>query len=188
MDRRVVWKIAVAATVYLAVVGGFYFGSLRPLDHKTATLEKKLAQDEDIFVNLSARAAETSDVRELRTKADECLSGFQRRLLGADSNQAVLGEINALCRECGVALTGLTPEKETEDVGNLRRVSWNVALVGSYHAIGAFLSRMENARYFLCAEDMLLAPAKDSAGVEARFTLRGYASKPASNRGDVNGT
>jgi len=188
MDKRMWWKFAPAIAGYLILVGGFYFLVLAPLDQRAQVAALKLRQDEERLITLSARAAESGEVRQLRARADAYLAAFQRRLVPADRNQAVLGELNAICRECGVALTSLMPEKEAADAGAFQKVFWKVTLVGPYHRVGLFLNRLEKARYFLAVEDFALAPAKDGAAVQAQFTLYAFEPKAAAKRGEGNGT
>lgn len=192
MDKRLFLKFGLPLAVYVAVVAGCYFLVLRPLDDQAGSLDAKCRAMEDEVVMLAERVSEPENVRRLRARTRSYLTAFERRILNSDATQMVLDELNQMCRESGVVLAVLMPDKKREDVGDMQRRYWKVGLVGPYHNIGVFMTRLEKSRFFMGAEDLVVAPGGEEAGnvagvVAARFALYAYMWKPSNDGGSADG-
>ncbi len=193
MDKRALLKFWLPGMFYVAVVVGGYFLVLRPLDEKAATLDFKCRGMEDEVVMLAERASEPGNVRQLRARTKSYLTAFERRVLNSDATQMVLDELNKMCRESGVMLAVLMPDEKTEDAGDMQRRYWKVGLVGPYHNIAVFMTRLEKSRLFMGAEDIVVVPGGEETGnvagvVATRFALYAYMWKPSNDGGATDGS
>jgi len=193
MDRRAFWKIAPPLAAYVAVVAGCYFLMLRPLDGRARSLDAKCHEMEDEVVMLAERVNEPENVRRLRARTQSYLGAFERRILNSDATQMVLDELNQICRDSGVVLAVLMPDKKKEDAGDMQRRYWKVGLTGPYHNIGVFMTRLEKSRFFMGAEDLVVTPGGEETGngagsVAARFALYAYTWRPSSDGGSADGS
>jgi len=174
------------AGVMLALVGfGFYDRVYKPRQAQLAELETRLEQLNT--VNTRSRAI----TRGSEDEVDQQLALYRQQLEMAEglipSSEELPNLLDAISAEAtrtGVSLTLIQPVGATEEAYYTRRV-YDMAVVGEYHQIGEFLTRVASMPRIVTPTNLVLAPregpAQSVAGtsaaevpLEARFSVETY--------------
>jgi len=176
-------KLIIAA---LAVVGGgylFYTYLYTPKSDEVAALETRLANLE--IQNGTARAlagtASTTDVERRLAGYRDQLKAVEGLIPSSEELPDLLDAISAQAQRTGVEISLIQPAGATQEQYYTRR-TYDMAVVGSYHAIGAFLSRVGSLQRIVTPLNVVvstrpaaapLAPG-ESPKLEARFSIETY--------------
>jgi type IV pilus assembly protein PilO len=178
------------AGVLLALVAfGFYDRVYTPRKTQLAELETRLEQLNT--VNTRSRAI----TRGSQGEVDQQLALFRQQLEMAEglipSSEELPNLLDAISAEAtrtGVNLTLIQPVGATEETYYTRRV-YDMAVVGEYHQIGEFLTRVASLPRIVTPTNLVVAP-QDASGnpaqqpetgtsaaetpLEARFSIETY--------------
>lgn len=176
------------AGVLLALAAfGFYDRLYTPRKEQIAALETRLEQLNT--VNTRSRAI----TRGAEGEVDQQLALFRQQLEMAEglipSSEELPNLLDAISAEAtrtGVNLTLIQPVGATEETYYTRRV-YDMAVVGEYHQIGEFLTRVASLPRIVTPTNLVLAPREGQAGaqptegtsaaevpLEARFSIETY--------------
>jgi type IV pilus assembly protein PilO len=176
------------AGVMLALAAfGFYDRLYSPRKEQIAALETRLEQLNT--VNTRSRAI----TRGAEGEVDQQLALFRQQLEMAEglipSSEELPNLLDAISAEAtrtGVNLTLIQPVGATEETYYTRRV-YDMAVVGEYHQIGEFLTRVASLPRIVTPTNLVVAPRAAQAGavpaegtsaaqvpLEARFSIETY--------------
>lgn len=189
LDPQQRQKLLLAAALVLG--GGYLFNSYvyGPRAEALATLEEELENVQ--LQNRSARAVTASDAtadmeRKLGVYRDQ-LKAVEGLIPSSEELPDLLDAISAEAQRTGVEVTLIQPVGAIEEEYYTRRV-YDVAVLGSYHAIGDFLTRVASLRRIVTPVNLTLssressapaaAPASESPRLEARFSIETYVLAP----------
>ena len=165
---------------------GFYDRVYGPRRQAIAAQETRLEQLKT--VNTRSRAI----TRGAQGEVDQQLALYRQQLElaeglipTAEELPNLLDAISAEAQRTGVQLTLIQPVSMTEELYYTRRV-YDMAVVGRYHEIGEFLTRVASLPRIVTATNLTLAPRPAPAGrqpdaganapveLEARFSVETY--------------
>jgi hypothetical protein len=149
----------VAAMVYMAVAGAFYFLAFRPVGSRFERLSQELEVLHDYMVIDQANAA---------------LSIFSDGLMRGDQRLTVMSEFSLMAEESGVRIVGDPELLLPREVSKLViEYPVRLRLRGTYHEIGTFLSLLEGSPRFVQVEEVevLSDVASRDRGSEASVLL-----------------
>lgn len=171
----------------LAVVGlsyGFYTYVYAPKSAELIELRTRLENVES--ANQTARALAqgkgTGDVERRLTLYREQLQGVEGLIPSSEELPDLLDAISAEAQRTGVELTLIQPSGATEETYYTRRV-YDVGVLGSYHAIGDFLTRVASLPRIVTPTNLTLTvqqagqnpqAAQAQQRLEARFSVETY--------------
>jgi type IV pilus assembly protein PilO len=182
-------QLLYAAAVLALLAFGFYDRLYSPRKAQIAELETRLEKLNT--VNARSRAI----TRGARGEVDQQLALYRQQLEVAEglipSSEELPNLLDAIAAEAtrtGVELTLLQPVGATEETYYTRRV-YDMAVVGEYHQIGEFLSRVASLPRIVTPTNLTLAPRQGPAAgrqagdapaadgpvpLEARFSIETY--------------
>lgn len=103
----------------------------------------------------------------------------------------LLDAISDEAQRTGVEVTLIQPVGATEEPYYTRRV-YDVAVIGSYHAVGEFLARVASLPRIITPTSLVLAPRGEGAPgmmesprLEARFSIETYVLPPTESAANV---
>lgn len=148
--------------------------------------------------NRAARAvAQTSGTAEVERRLAlyrDQLHSVEALIPSSEEVPDLLDAISAEAQRTGVEVTLIQPVGATEEAYYTRRV-YDVAVLGSYHAVGDFLTRIASLPRIVTPLDLNLAVQKGdspepsrAARLEARFSIETYVISPTENAEDVDQT
>lgn len=166
----------------LAVVGiayGAYHYVLAPRNAEVAALETHLESVR--LQNQTARALVrdqgTAEVERRLGRYREQLQAVEALIPSAEELPDLLDAISAEGQRTGVQLTLIQPVEAVEEQYYTRRV-YDVGVVGTYHAIGQFLTRVASLPRIVTPIDLALTRQAEGTGenprLEARFSIETY--------------
>jgi type IV pilus assembly protein PilO len=170
----------------LVLVGGvylFYTYLYRPKADEVAVLETRLASLQ--MQNNTARAvtgnASTADVERRLVGYRDQLKAVEGLIPSSEELPDLLDAISAQAQRSGVEISLIQPAGAVQEQYYTRR-TYDMAVVGPYHAIGAFLSRVGSLQRIVTPLNVVLTPrgpapgaaAGDSPRLEARFSIETY--------------
>ena len=174
-------KQAMYGALLLALLAfGFYDRVYGPRKARIAALETQLEQLNQ--VNARSRAI----TRGAEGSVDQQLALYRQQLELAEglipSDEEVPSLLDAISAEAtrtGVELTLIQPVGATEEAYYTRRV-YDMAVVGRYHQVGEFLTRVASLPRIVTPTNLTLAPRPAPEGqggpqlLEARFSIETY--------------
>lgn len=185
-QKLLLYLLAVAALSY-----GFYNYVYAPKSAELAELQTRLESVES--QNQTARALAqgkgTGDVERRLTLYREQLQGVEGLIPSSEELPDLLDAISAEAQRTGVELTLIQPSGATEETYYTRRV-YDVGVLGSYHAIGDFLTRIASLPRIVTPTNLTLTvqqagqnPQAEQAQqrLEARFSVETYVLAPTEN-------
>lgn len=184
-------KLLLGAALVLGLAYLFYSYVYTPKQAELAELETRLESLET--QNRAARAvAQTSGTAEVERRLAlyrDQLHSVEALIPSSEEVPDLLDAISAEAQRTGVEVTLIQPVGATEEAYYTRRV-YDVAVLGSYHAVGDFLTRIASLPRIVTPLDLNLAVHKgDSpdreARLEARFSIETYVISPTENAEDV---
>lgn len=178
-QKRQKLLLGLALVFGLAFVANQYLVSPR----KTETEELQTRLDNLELQNQTARSLArgqgSSDVeRRLAAYRNE-LQAVEQLIPSSEELPDLLDAISAEAQRTGVQLSLIQPVEATEEQYYTRRV-YDVAVLGSYHNIGQFLTRIASLPRIVTPQGLTLTTlpntpaATDSPRLEARFSIETY--------------
>lgn len=182
--------------VLLAVVAGFFY-----LQVYTPRVEANRALEDDL-AKIQASNSRARGLTRGATSPEEALELFRRQLAvveglipSSEELPDLLDAISAEAQRSGVEISLIQPVSATAERYYTRRV-YDMAVLGQYHAIGEFLTRVASLPRVVTPTDLRLAPpGRGSAPpapagaappeLEARFSIETYVI-PSAPVGDAN--
>lgn len=171
---------ALLGAVMLLALGYFGYDRLyAPRVEEVALLEQRLEQLE--VRNRAARVLAASDGR---SDVEQRLEQYRRQLVrveglipSSEELPDLLDAISAEARRTGVDLALIQPVGATVEQFYVRR-TYDLAVIGSYHQIGEFLTRIASLPRIITPSNLNLAVQQaDATGqprLEARFSIETY--------------
>ncbi|HEV2145891.1 MAG TPA: type 4a pilus biogenesis protein PilO [Longimicrobiaceae bacterium] len=162
-----------------------------PKREELSGLETRLAGLET--QNRAARAvAQTSGTAEVERKLAlyrDQLQAVEALIPSSEELPDLLDAISAEAQRTGVEVTLIQPTGATEEAYYTRRV-YDVAVLGAYHSVGDFLTRVASLPRIVTPLDLSLVArpteSPDQAPkVEARFSIETYVISPTENAAHV---
>ena len=182
-------KLLLGVALLAGLAYGAYTYLLEPRSQEVAALETRL---ETIRLqNQGARALArddgTGDVEQRLAVYREHLHAVEALIPSAEELPDLLDAISAEAQRTGVQLTFIQPVQATAEEYYTRRM-YDIAVVGAYHPIGQFLTRVASLPRIVTPLGLTLATQAgdrpDEPRLEARFSIETYVLTP-SERLDV---
>jgi type IV pilus assembly protein PilO len=189
-------KTLIYGTLLLAVAAGFVY-----LQVYTPRVEANRALEDDL-AKIQASNSRARGLTRGATSPEEALELFRRQLAvveglipSSEELPDLLDAISAEAQRSGVEISLIQPVSATAERYYTRRV-YDMAVLGQYHAIGEFLTRVASLPRVVTPTDLRLAPPNRGnappvpAGeappeLEARFSIETYVI-PSAPVGDAN--
>jgi type IV pilus assembly protein PilO len=160
-------KNLIYGAVLLAVLAGFYY---------LQVYSPRKAANDDLETQLAALQAANSRARGLTrgaTSPEEALALYRRQLAvveglipSTEELPDLLDAISAEAQRSGVEISLIQPVSATQERYYTRRV-YDMAVLGHYHDIGEFLTRVASLPRIVTPVDVRLAPPAASAAAQA---------------------
>jgi type IV pilus assembly protein PilO len=178
-------QLLYGAVVLALLAFGFYDRLYSPRNAELAVMQSRLETLES--VNQRSRAI----TRGAQGEVDEQLALYRQQLELAEGLipsieelPELLDAISAEAQRTGVELTLIQPVGATQEQYYTRRV-YDLAVVGPYHAIGEFLTRVASLPRIVTPTNLTVVPRDEPAGasgsaaagpvqLEARFSIETY--------------
>jgi Tfp pilus assembly protein PilO len=182
----------------LALFGGayvFYAYLYSPKAHEVAAMETRVANLE--MQNTTARGltagASTGDVERRLAGYKDQLRAVEGLIPSTEELPDLLDAISAQAQQSGVDISLIQPTGATQEQYYTKR-TYDMAVVGSYHAIGAFLTRVGSLQRIVTPLNVVLTARPAPAGLgpgeapklEARFSIETYVI-PGTGEGQAHG-
>ncbi|HEX2093212.1 MAG TPA: type 4a pilus biogenesis protein PilO [Longimicrobiaceae bacterium] len=186
-------KLLMYTMVVLGLSYLFYDYIYTPKATELTELRTRLEQVED--QNRTARAlasgAGTGEVESRLTLYREQLQAVEGLIPSSEELPDLLDAISAEAQRTGVEVILIQPVGATEETYYTRR-EYDVAVLGGYHAIGEFLTRIASLPRIVTPTNLTLAPvraagpdpAEQSGRLEARFSIETYVLSSTENAAD----
>jgi len=181
----------------LAVVTGFFY-----LQVYTPRVEANRVLEDDL-AKIQASNSRARGLTRGATSPEEALELFRRQLAvveglipSSEELPDLLDAISAEAQRAGVEISLIQPVSATSERYYTRRV-YDMAVLGQYHAIGEFLTRVASLPRVVTPTDLRLATPAPAAGaavpaagdpaprLEARFSIETYVI-PSAPLSDAN--
>jgi type IV pilus assembly protein PilO len=151
----------------------------------------RLASQNDSARTVSRRSGQGEVERRLSIYRDQ-LRAVEGLIPSSEELPDLLDAISSEAQRTGVTMTLIQPVGATEEEYYTRRV-YDVAVLGPYHAVGDFLTRVASLPRIVTPVNLTLAPRNagaDTTGVdapqlEARFSIETYVLTPTENAGNA---
>lgn len=180
-------QLLFGAALVALLAFGFYDRLYSPRVAETAEIQARLERLDQ--VNRRSRAI----TRGSQGEVDQQLALFRQQLELAEGLipsveelPELLDAISAEAQRAGVQMTLIQPVGATQEQYYTRRV-YDMAVVGPYHAVGEFLTRVASLPRIVTATDLVLTPvtptpaqappaaaANPRVDLEARFSIETY--------------
>lgn len=183
MDAQTRKNLLMGSVLLLAVGYGFYSYILTPRKTEVAALSTRV---EELKTRNSAARAMT---RGVGTDPEGVLAAYRRQLEAVEglipSGEELpdlLDAISVEAQRSGVEISLIQPSGATEESYYTRRV-YDMAVIGRYHDIGEFLTRVASLPRIVTPKNLTLSPAPstgtnpsaaDAVRLEARFSIETY--------------
>ncbi len=184
-------KLLLGTVVVLGLGYLFHNTLYTPRQATLAEMESRLANLET--QNRAARAvastAGTAEVERRLSLYRDQLHSVEALIPSSEELPDLLDAISAEAQRTGVEVTLIQPVGATEEAYYTRRV-YDVAVLGSFHAVGDFLTRVASLPRIVTPQDLNLAAraseSPDQASrIEARFSIETYVISPTESAADV---
>ena len=194
IDPKQRQKLRVYAVLVVGIGYLFYDYVYAPKRAELATLESRLETVEN--QNRTARSVtEGSGAEEVERRLAlyrDQLQTVEGLIPSSEELPDLLDAISAEAQRTGVDVTLIQPVGATEEEYYTRRV-YDIAVRGSYHAIGDFLTRVASLPRIVTPIDLSMtadrASSPDRASrLDARFSIETYVISPTENAEDVAST
>jgi len=197
LDPKTRKNLIYGAVLLVAVAGFFYMQVYTPRVEANRALEEDLAR-------IQASNSRARGLTRGATSPEEALELFRRQLAvveglipSSEELPDLLDAISAEAQRSGVSISLIQPVSATAERYYTRRV-YDMAVLGEYHAIGEFLTRVASLPRVVTPTDLRLGvpvrqgPPAPVAGdappeLEARFSIETYVI-PSAPVGDANAT
>jgi type IV pilus assembly protein PilO len=190
-------KNLIYGTLLLAVVAGFLY-----LQVYTPRVEANRVLEDDL-AKIQSSNSRARGLTRGATSPEEALELFRRQLAvveglipSGEELPDLLDAISAEAQRAGVEISLIQPVSATSERYYTRRV-YDMAVLGQYHAIGEFLTRVASLPRVVTPTDLRLATPAATAGapapaagdpaprLEARFSIETYVI-PSAPLSDAN--
>ena len=193
LDPQQRQKVMLYAVLVLGMGYLFYEYLYTPRATEVADMQVRLDSLET--GNRRARAVGegkgTDEVERRLTLYRDQLKAVEGLIPSSEELPDLLDAISAEAQRSGVEVVLIQPVGATEETYYTRRV-YDVAVLGSYHGIGDFLTRVASLRRIITPTNLTLAPRSsgsptpeggESAAprLEARFSIETYVLSPTEN-------
>jgi type IV pilus assembly protein PilO len=162
-----------------------------PRREELSGLETRLAslETQNRAARAVARTSGTSEVERKLALYREQLHAVEALIPSSEELPDLLDAISAEAQRTGVEITLIQPTGATEEAYYTRRV-YDVAVLGGYHSVGDFLTRVASLPRIVTPLDLnLVARPNESPDqapkVEARFSIETYVISPTENAANV---
>lgn len=184
-------KLLLGTVVVLGLAYMFHNSLYTPRQETLAELESRLEnlETQNRTARAIAKSSGTADVeRKLALYRDQ-LHSVEALIPSSEELPDLLDAISAEAQRTGVEVTLIQPVGATEEAYYTRRV-YDVAVLGSYHAVGDFLTRVASLPRIVTPLDLNLATRSNespdqASRLEARFSIETYVISPTENAADV---
>lgn len=184
-------KLLLGAVLVLGLPYLFFTQFYSPRQESLTELESRLEnlETQNRAARAITQASGTADVeRKLALYRDQ-LHSVEALIPSSEELPDLLDAISAEAQRTGVEVTLIQPVSATEEVYYTRRV-YDVAVLGSYHAVGDFLTRIASLPRIVTPLDLNLAvrpnQSPDQADrLEARFSIETYVISPTEIAADA---
>ena len=167
----------------LALFGGlyvFYTYVYTPKTDEVAALETRLANltMQNTTARTLAGASSTADVERRLAGYRDQLKAVEGLIPSTEELPDLLDAISAQAQRTGVEISLIQPTGAVQEQYYTRR-TYDMAVVGPYHAIGAFLGRVGSLQRIVTPLNVVLTPKAstnpgDAPSLEARFSIETY--------------
>lgn len=183
LDPELKKKLFVGVILFLGIGYLFYDYVYAPRQTEVNEMESRLANIR--LQNSTARALTTGsaagDVEQRLQLYRDQLTAVEGLIPSAEELPDLLDAISAQAQRTGVEISLIQPVGATEEQFYTRR-TYDMAVLGSYHDIGEFLTRVASLQRIVTPVNLVLAPqaanAETPAGtspqLEARFSIETY--------------
>lgn len=183
LDPELKKKLLVGVILFLGVGYLFYDYVYAPRQTEVNQMESRLANIR--LQNSTARGLTTGsaagDVEQRLQLYRDQLSAVEGLIPSAEELPDLLDAISAQAQRTGVEISLIQPVGATEEQFYTRR-TYDMAVLGSYHDIGEFLTRVASLQRIVTPINLVLAPqnangetpAGTSPQLEARFSIETY--------------
>lgn len=194
IDPKQRQKLLVYAVLVVGIGYLFYDYVYAPKRAELATLESRLETIEN--QNRTARSVTAGSgaeevERRLALYRDQ-LQTVEGLIPSSEELPDLLDAISAEAQRTGVEVTLIQPVGATEEEYYTRRV-YDIAVRGSYHAIGDFLTRVATLPRIVTPVDLSITAGQNDSPdrqsrLDARFSIETYVISPTENAQDVAST
>jgi type IV pilus assembly protein PilO len=170
----------------LAVFGGayvFYTYLYTPKSEEVTALETRLLnlESQNATARTLAGTASTTDVERRLAGYRDQLKAVEGLIPSSEELPDLLDGISAQAQRSGVEISLIQPAGATQEQYYTRR-TYDMAVVGSYHAIGTFLSRVGSLQRIVTPLNVVISTQPsavppgpgESPRLEARFSIETY--------------
>jgi len=171
------WPAAIKGIVMMLLLAlvlgaGYYFH----LTEKQANLERVQLQERDLraeFEDKSFQAANLEIYREQKVQMEETFGTLLRQLPSDTEVPGLIEDITraALENELKIESITLQPERPSQFYVEL---PIDIAVEGSYHRLGQFVSAVANLSRIVTLHDFVIAPQARSEGLRMTIQARTY--------------
>ncbi len=165
-----------------------------PKAEEVAALRTRLEslQEQNSVAKALSSGAGTAEIERRLALYREQLQTVEGLIPSSEELPDLLDAISAEAQRTGVEVTLIQPTGAEEEAFYTRRV-YDVAVLGSYHAVGEFLARISSLPRIVTPVDLTLAARPQAGGaeggepggrLEARFSVETYVFSPTGNAAD----
>lgn len=186
-------KLILFAALVLGVAYLFYDYVYGPKGEELAAMEAQLEtlQVENRGARALSEGAGTGEVERRLALYRDQLVQVEGLIPSTEELPDLLDAISDEAQRTGVEVTLIQPVGATEEPYYTRRV-YDVAVIGSYHAVGEFLARVASLPRIITPTSLVLAPREEGAPgmmesprLEARFSIETYVLPPTESAANV---
>jgi len=184
-------KLLLGAVLVLGLPYLFHTQFYAPRRESLTELESRLENldTQNRAARAITQASGTSDVERKLAMYRDQLHAVEALIPSSEELPDLLDAISAEAQRTGVELTLIQPVSATEETYYTRRV-YDVAVLGSYHAVGDFLTRIASLPRIVTPLDLNLgtrpSQSPDQAErLEARFSIETYVISPTEIAADA---
>lgn len=184
-------QLLLGTVMVLGLAYLFYTYLYSPKREELSGLETRLAslETQNRAARAMAQTSGTSEVERKLTLYRDQLQAVEALIPSSEELPDLLDAISAEAQRTGVEVTLIQPTGATEEAYYTRRV-YDVAVLGGYHSVGDFLTRVASLPRIVTPLDLnLVARPTESPDqapkVEARFSIETYVISPTENAANV---
>jgi type IV pilus assembly protein PilO len=183
LDKDTRTRLILAVALLLGLLYVFHDYVYTPKHDEVTALETRLAtlQQQNNTARALAGNATTADVERRLASYRDQLKAVEGLIPSSEELPDLLDDISAQAQRSGVEISLIQPAGATQEQYYTRR-TYDMAVVGPYHAIGSFLTQVGSLQRIVTPLNVVLtprapapnAPAGASPNLEARFSIETY--------------
>lgn len=172
-------QVLLGLVMILAVAYAAYTYLYQPRVLEANTLQERLdaLQAQNETARALARGIGAEDAQQRLVLYREQLSAVEALVPSSEELPDLLDAISAEAQRTGVELSLIQPSGAEEEQYYTRRI-YDLAVLGTYHQIGKFLTQIASLPRIITPQGLTLTPQETAAGreqrLEARFSVETY--------------